>query len=244
MSNLLKLNKVSINKGLGLIILGLLFFAPLTHAQNNNDQEAMHDQDELFRQLEEIQKNNKALIEQAQKMQQGGGMNPGSAMDMLKALQGKAKGQKGAAAPGMPGSDNVSMSKTIATVLRPYQTMPRAQIIATVKSMTAGKPYQKFLDSNPKLYEFYADTLQSKDALPSAAGMLQNRNKLYLFAGLNVFIIICGVIFKRLQKNQTGFFMPFIKRMILIYGARITLLVVFFGKELGPIWRLFVARFF
>jgi hypothetical protein len=210
-----------------------------------------HDQDSLEDQLRNMRKNNADLMDQVKQMQKGndGKMDPAAAMKMLQKLQGGSGGGLGGlkglqALSGKGTGGDGTMSGTIKKLISPYKSMPRSQIIDGVKKMTAKKPYGKFLEKNPKILEFYADTMQSSEALPSAAGMLQDRKKLYIFSGLNVLIIIFGSVYKRMTRHKKGFFGPLLKRLFILYSARIALLVAFYGNELGPIWRLFLKRFF
>jgi hypothetical protein len=105
-------------------------------------------------------------------------------------------------------------------------------------------PFKEFKE---KLVEFFIKVVKDDDALPMLLKMSQKEGK-GKFLGLLFATVILGWILKRIIKSKKSFFHPmtfilFIIRLSIVWGARIAIIVYFYGDELVPFVRIFKEVF-
>ena len=99
------------------------------------------------------------------------------------------------------------------------------------------------LSKYPKVSLFFARILKDQDAMPSLFKIIKNREKLMYFGFAMLGTIILGFLIKRaFRKLDSSIFRDiklFFMRVFLLLGARIFILISFFGTELRPTWNIF-----
>ncbi|MCR9203945.1 MAG: hypothetical protein NXH75_05180 [Halobacteriovoraceae bacterium] len=154
--------------------------------------------------------------------------------EITKKLAVKIGEGKGAAAGMKAMADNA---------LSQFRDMDPVELREQLKSQINQTLFAPVINSFPKVLDFVVNLFRDNDALPQLFTIPVDRKKLYIFAGLNILLMIIGWIVKRKQKERgSGFFSGF-KRWITLFSLRIVLLLTFYGKELMPGVRVFKDTF-
>ncbi len=187
--------------------------------------EGMKDPQQMLKKLQEIrQKNGK----DGNIGSIGGPSNGGSAgsMKMADLLKGNA-------------------SEIVRMMIQQFNHVSPVELKTRLLASTEGKPQGNFLKKNPKFLDFIVAAFKHPSALPDFAKILDQRQKLTYFVGVNIFVFFFGMWYKRVQKNRnqnkefTKSMNQFIFRTAMMFGIRIGVFVAFFHTEVGPVFGLF-----
>ncbi len=140
-------------------------------------------------------------------------------------------------------------------VIRPFQDLSEDdvyQIFYDLPSALPNLPLVGFIRpvfESKKMASFFVKALRDDHALPAFASILDDRTKLLIFFLVNIFIFIFNLFYRRYQniKNaQFGFFtylITWVKRALMIISLRFVLLVLFFGTQLYPLFKIGLDSF-
>lgn len=154
--------------------------------------------------------------------------------EITKKLALKIGEGKGAAAGMKAMADNA---------LSQFRNMEPVELREQLKSQINGTLFAPIIKSFPKVLDFVVNLFRDNEALPQLFTIPVDRKKLYIFAGLNILLMIIGWIVKKKQKEKGAGFFSGLKRWITLFSLRIVLLFVFYGKELMPGVRVFKDTF-
>jgi hypothetical protein len=141
-------------------------------------------------------------------------------------------------------------SEMVKLMLQQFAHVGPDQLKARLLAANEGKPQGEFLKNNPRFLNFVVKAFKHPNALPNFAKILDQRQKLTYFVGVNIFIFIFGMWYKRVQKNRnqdksaTKSMNQFVFRTIFFFGLRIGAFIAFFHKEVYQIASIFKNSMF
>lgn len=167
----------------------------------------------------------------------------------LKKMQGKSLPemmemvQKGEfkAGENIKSEDMQKILKTLAPML---SRMDSKKLEQSILEGTKHTPFGGLFARFPKLATYYAKVMTDEKALEGLLSIAGQKTKLIIFLLCNILTIFLGIVIKNRQKQNEPIFMAkvfnFFKRIFILYSVRLGLIYLFFGKELGPAWRIVV----
>jgi hypothetical protein len=138
----------------------------------------------------------------------------------------------------------------IIMMLAPLKNIPEAQLKKNLTHNLADGSIKRFILGNENLQNFLVKVLKSSKALPQAALILDNKNKLYIFILINVVLFVLLKL-RKIMSNRHAEKQKFYKRSFFeslfgwllktfgMFAVRIGIFVFFFHKEAGPLWSIF-----
>lgn len=133
----------------------------------------------------------------------------------------------------------------IEAMLVPYRQLSPEQTKNELAEKLKGKP----VVDNPKLINFLDALFRDKKALPDIVQILNEREKLAYFLGINIVILIMAIMLKRrhYRNNPDGSILGNmtrgLRRFVLITGLRLSTLYFFFGANFARSWELVQSHF-
>lgn len=206
------------------------------------------DEKDLEKLLKGIKNNQAALLEQMKKtgqIEQMGNLenigkgNGGGNLENL-SLENLAKGL-------FSSEENKDKDGNIITVDYPtqvhgmlafFRTQSPKDVEVLIKQTFSQGAVGKFVQNSPKIVTFLTKLLRDEIALPKAAQIYQNKNKIRfkIFLGLIIVTFILSFILKR--------HMGFLKRFAVIWSVRLSAFGLLFGKFFLPICKIGINSFF
>jgi hypothetical protein len=203
-----------------------------------NAADLQKDLDAFQGQSEEIVQKLEGMIgkEDMEKLQQAMAEgNQEKVNEITKKLAVKMGKGKGAAAGMQAMADNA---------LSQFRMMDPRELRSQLETQINGTLFAPVIKTFPKLLDFTVNLFRDAEALPKLFTIPADRTKLYIFAGLNLMLMIMSWVIKKKQQNdkKPGMFSG-VKRWFMMFSMRIVLLFVFYGKELMPGMRVFKETF-
>ena len=129
------------------------------------------------------------------------------------------------------------------------RTQPEEDVIRHLRNSYKGTTTGAWFEKYPKLELFVVRALRDETALPALFKMATDRNRLIIFALINVFIVIVSFLWRRsIKRNPSLKSWPRLKqqlaRIALVKAAQLGFFVHYWNAELAPAWRIFKATFF
>lgn len=125
------------------------------------------------------------------------------------------------------------------------QAMDSQQLEEQLKSQLSDGPAAGIASLAPSLIPNVAKILQDPQALPDAALIVDNRAKLVRFVLLNLALFVLSFVGKRkirkmkLSQFKKSFFQSV--RWLSFMSLRIIVLLVFYGENLAPMWKILTS---
>ena len=142
--------------------------------------------------------------------------------------------------------DQIS-SKNVEKSLAPLQNIPEKELIAQLKDNTKNSHLAPLIEMFPTVTIFMVRLLKDREALPSLAKILENRDRLIKYAYWMLGTIVLGFVFKFIfKRDNAGLFESFLNylfRFCLIMAIRIGVTYYFFAAELDPSIKVFSKTF-
>lgn len=136
-----------------------------------------------------------------------------------------------------------SLEKLTGKALEGFQAMDRTELKSQLEAKINGSLFAPIINTFPKVLDFIVNLFQDKEALPKLFSITADRKKLYIFAGINLLLMFIGWVIKRKQKEkEAGMFSGF-KRWLGLFVTRLTVLILFYGRELSPGFQIFKDTF-
>lgn len=133
------------------------------------------------------------------------------------------------------------MQKMADSALAQFRDMDPVELKTQLQSQINGTLFAPIIKTFPKVLDFVVNLFRDREALPQLFTIPADRTKLYIFAALNIMIMIFSWILKK--KNKESGFISGLKRWMVMFSMRIILLVAFYGKEFAPGARVFRDTF-
>lgn len=117
-----------------------------------------------------------------------------------------------------------------------------------IKKQLESKPViKKITDKYPKIIDFVTNIAKDDKVMPELVKIMQRKKDLLNFFYANVALFIISFIWKLKYRKKNFFSLSYFTNMFtkffVINGARILLLIYFFGDNLNPLWRVFKDTF-
>lgn len=158
----------------------------------------------------------------------------------------------------------MAMDKMVSMSLKTFRAMPRSDLKAHVTDKASGTLIGKLFDQFPSTIDLTVNTLQDPFALPTIFKIPQNRDKLYLFLGVNVFLWVTKWFFRRKRKvakleaqqssakslgkrklkKKDPFVLGTLEFFLFFFTIRICVFVLFFHREFYPLFLVVKRTYF
>ena len=244
--------------------LGLLLEGPsLSFAQDDSSQtqqEAVqvdegHDTKDLEQLLKRYNKDADKVIDDTSKIQQtDSSMSEVTDQDLEEAktnvdLNAAAKTLADKkASRAKEGTTGKSLSEDIRLPLARLQAMSEEELLKLLKENTKDSKFAPYIEKFPKISILSVKLIKDKDAIPSAVKIIEDRDKLVWFVGIMISTILIGFLLERIMKRKDssvlGAIGLFFLRVLILTIIRIVIIIVFYGKELGPATKVVNNMFF
>jgi len=191
--------------------------------------EGVKDPQQMLKKLQEIRKKNGKDGNIGQIGGSGAG-NPAAGMKLKDLMKGNA-------------------SNVVRMMMQQFNHVSPAELKSRLLAATEGKPQGNFLRNNPRFLDFVVKTFKHPDALPDFARILDQRQKLTYFVGVNIFIFFFALWYKRVQKRRNSekalnkSINQFVFRTIMFTGLRLGVFAAFFHKEVYPLFSIAKSTF-
>lgn len=130
------------------------------------------------------------------------------------------------------------MDKMIGLALKGFQRQSPDELRKELMGRAAGSFFEPLLIKFPKLLDFAVNILRDPIALPQLFKIPQDRNRLLIFIGINIALIILAKIVKKIRDGKGA-----LSRWIVFTSLRIGVLIFFFKAELTPAYLVFKKTF-
>ncbi len=161
------------------------------------------------------------------------------AIEGLKLLQPTTTVEKNLEAGQLALKDAIKLLNSV------YKDKSEQEVVDSLLSQHAGSSIGEVLKKYPKLALFLAKVYKDPDCLMELARILENRQKLLYYFIANVATILFGWMIKRSfrkkdgeRRHRTTSMKLWFLRFLMIYGARVVLLISFYGKNLKPLFNI------
>ena len=147
------------------------------------------------------------------------------------------------------GSVFQAMSKKANEDLAFLRTQPEEDVVRHLRNSYKGTNVGAWFEKYPKLELFVVRALRDETALPALFRMATERKRLFIFAIINIAIIVVSFLWRRsIKRNPSLKSWPRLKqqltRIALVKAAQLGFFVHYWNAELAPAWRIFKATFF
>ncbi|MDC1175203.1 hypothetical protein OAT67_07395 [Bacteriovoracaceae bacterium] len=226
-----------------LLLSGLFLFSLSTYSDSGAEDTSGKDVDELEKSMQDFKQSNQ-LLQAMENMDPAARkrLEEAVATNNTMAIMKEMKGLK------LDNGKSVDMKSMMNMSLSTFQSQSEAELLAQFKQSTKATIAGPIVEKFPKLLIFLVKLLRDKIALPSLFQLLDDRKKLMIFAGCNIFTIILGFMIKRAQKkSSTGVFDGIAQwsvRFTFLTGLRIGIFIFFYGTIAKPSWIVFKNVFF
>lgn|GEM_PF-6639664 len=160
--------------------------------------------------------------------------------DVFKALN-RASGQENKAVV-VPSEYRGHMAEEVFKTLHQVRSIPSDVLTKQLRQRLEGHPLEETLTSHDQILPKTIAVIQDPNALPDAALILSDREKLFLYAIINLCLLILGIFLKRkIRNSDTSWKRRFVLHMTRWFGLSIisfSLFIFFFGKNLSSLWRV------
>ena len=255
-----------IQNSLLMITLGLLLEGPsLSFAQDEgaNNQEGQqevqvdegHDTKDLEQLLKRYNKDAEKVIDDTSKMQNTDATESEVTDQDIEAARPEAslsEATKALAAKkakrAQEGTTGKSLSEDIRLPLARLQAMSEEELLKLLKENTKDSKFAPYIEKFPKISILSVKLIKDKEAIPSAVKIIEDRDKLIWFVGIMISTILIGFLLERIMKRKDSSILGaiglFLLRVLILTIIRIVVIIVFYGKELGPATKVFQKMFF
>jgi|GEM_PF-6814530 len=161
-------------------------------------------------------------------------------------------------------SKGIAMDKMVNMSLKAFRVMPRADLRAHLLNKTNGTIIGKFFNLFPSTIDLTVNTLQDPFALPAVFKIPQNRTKLLLFLGVNIFLWIMKWFFRRKRKvakleakqnvpthkskrklkSKDPFVLGAFEFFLFFFIIRVCVFTLFFHREFYPLYLVVKRTYF
>lgn len=146
------------------------------------------------------------------------------------------------------GTTGKSLSEDIRLPLARLQAMSEEELLKLLKENTKDSKFAPYIEKFPKISILSVKLIKDKDAIPSAVKIIEDRDKLVWFVGIMISTILIGFLLERIMKRKDssvlGAIGLFFLRVLILTIIRIVIIIVFYGKELGPATKVVNNMFF
>jgi hypothetical protein len=143
----------------------------------------------------------------------------------------------------LPPNLKIDPDKMVGTILESYRKAPEAEVAKHLEERIRILPIGNMIEENSKFFTFLARVMRDEKALPGFFGILKNRNRLLIFAVVNVMIFLAGYMWKRNHKKNTDIgalakIKRSIIRILVIQSFHLIFFIVYFKTEITPFWEI------
>ena len=134
--------------------------------------------------------------------------------------------------------DEPKASDMVASMLMLFQGIPKDRMEILIIERTDGTVLGRILNRYPKIIPFAVLLIQDKTAIPSLAGILDNREKLGIFIICNLIVLFYSVRWSFKNRKSKYPLLIRIKRRltatVIFWSCRLGLIFIFFKTQLYP----------
>ncbi|EQC48495.1 hypothetical protein M899_1946 [Bacteriovorax sp. BSW11_IV] len=133
-----------------------------------------------------------------------------------------------------------SLKETVRMALGPFRKMSDEELHRHVEDSLKRSGTGALIKKYPQTIDVVSELLKDPEALPSLSGVVERRDRLWFFVGINIGIIFFGIALRKLtSKDGDGLVARARKGLIRFFFLnvlRIATFVYFFYDELMPAW--------
>lgn len=232
---------------LSLLLIGSVVFAQTTEASKNEITEE-HNTKQLNKLINDYNQDSKKVIDTAEKLNDPSDQAEISEKDIeeSKKIKDVYIVKKSKPAPKDP--SKVKYSEFVATALAPLQNLTEQQLVISLKENTRGTMAHEYVVNYPTFALYIVRLIKDKDALPTAAKILEDQQKIIRFVAVMVSTFIFGFMLKRFFRKEGRTIMQAILawfvRFLIMLSVRLYIVYLFYDVELGPLFKIATKTFF
>lgn len=206
----------------------------LAKIKENKVEKSVMDDPEMKQILGDLERKNKELLKEAQKLMDSGKLNPSN---ILKMLQGSKLFK-----------ENHNRSQTMKETLLPFRNMSKAQLKKQIFSQSNGSILGEKIKQFPKIGDLIVNMLQDKHAIPSFFTISEKKFLGTVYISFIIFSFILGHILKRkANKKNLSFSKSLISTMTRIFFLMVLrsgFFIYLFREQLDPTYQVIKRSFF
>lgn len=133
-----------------------------------------------------------------------------------------------------------SLKETVHMALGPFRQMSNEDLHRHVEESLMRSGAGAVIKKYPESIDVVSQLLKDNEALPSLSGIVERRDRLWFFVGINIGIILFGIALRKLTSNKDDGLIArarkAIVRFFFLNVLRVVTFVFFFSQELMPTW--------